>query len=474
MTKKARLFKGTRDFLPQEARLREYVIAKMREVFRRFGFEPLETPALEHWETLTGKYGPEGENLIYRLDYKGGYEVALRYDLTIPLCRVIAMNPDIPMPFRRYQIQPVWRADKPQIAKGRFREFYQCDVDIVGTKSIAADAEVIAAGYEVMKALGFKDFTVRINHRQLLEGIMESVGIGKETLLVESRFGETRVPVSKNFLLMRALDKYSVVGRGGVEEQLSDYGFEPTEIKKLAPFFEFNEDQDMPAMLTNLMSGSATGIGAVIGLDGLICQLQDVYSIPAANLRFDRLLSRGLDYYTGIVFETEVPGIQIGSVAGGGRYDHLIGELTGIDLPATGNAFGLDRIITAITSLSLFPETRFGTDVMIVTVPFGSTDGREIAKAQEAKPKLAKVLRENDISVEFFFDDDQPDLRDQLGYASKRGIILALIVGPDELEKETIQLRNLRTKTQREVPLADVIKEVQSELEKLQGSQGRV
>ncbi|MBU1950730.1 MAG: histidine--tRNA ligase, partial [Candidatus Eisenbacteria bacterium] len=327
-------FRGTRDFLPEVMVARSDLIDRIRGTFELYGFSPLETPAIEYMETLAGKYGDEGEKLLYKLAYKGGDVLALRYDLTIPLARVAAQNPNLPKPFKRYQIQPVWRADRPQIKQGRFREFYQCDVDIVGSDSLAADAEILAMTVETLTRLDIGPFTVRINHRELLAAIIRAAGIPDDALMTASR----------------CLDKWDKIGAGGVRAEMENEGFDAAVIQRLLASVDEDPKESSLARMGKLES-TVRKFGGSEGLEKMkeIFQLLEALGVDEKRIAFWPSLARGLDYYTGPIFETfhdDLP--HMGSLTGGGRYDNLIGIFLGEQIPATGTTIGIDRILAAL------------------------------------------------------------------------------------------------------------------------------
>lgn len=382
---KAQTLKGFRDFLPEEARKRQYVVEKLKGVFETFGFEPLETPALEYAQVLKGKYGEE-EKLIYEFKTKGKDEVALRFDQTVPLARVVAQYANqLPMPFKRYQIQPVWRGENPQ--KGRFREFLQCDIDTVGTSSPLSDAEIIVCTIKSLESLGFKNFEVLINDRNNFTDIEPKA--------------------------MSAIDKLKKIGKEAVLEELKRKG--------------------LPAsLLTEVLNKKMTD------------RLKDIIAI-VGDLRivFDQTLARGLDYYTGMIFEIEIEGYEAGSVAGGGRFDKLIGMFAGRDIPAVGVAYGFDRIIEAMNQLDLFPEDLITTKILVTVF------------SKELLPKsieLVSDLRNNNINAELWLDSESK-LDKQLKYADQKGIPFVAIIGPDEAAKNQVTIKSLREKTQKTISL---------------------
>ncbi len=413
-----RQYRGMRDFLPEQMRKREYVFSKIKKVFEAHGFEPLETPAIELWETLAGKYGEEGERLIYRFTDRGGREVGLRYDLTVPLARVVAQYQNqIIFPFKRYQMQPVWRADRPQ--KGRFREFYQCDVDIVGSKDMIADAEVLTVIYEALKDLGFKNFTIRVNNRKLLRSL---------ALKVEA--------AEKEFDIARAIDKLDKKGKEGVKEELEKTGLEPDKIDFVLKIIDARQLDEVASLLEGV-EGTEEGIEELREL----FNLTESYGIPPSFISFDMSLARGLDYYTGPIFETVVKEPRIGSITGGGRYDNLIGIFAGRQIPATGTSLGVERIITVMDELNMFPSS-IGQKTQALVAHFRDT-------VEEAF-KIASMLRKEAITAEVF--PAVKSLRAQLGYASDKGIPFVVIAG-EELKEGKVAIKNLRTGHQELVPL---------------------
>ena len=342
------LAKGTRDHLPEKMNQRLYVIAILREVFERYGFEPLETPAFERIETLMGKYGEEGEQLIFKIlkrgegGKRGEVDQALRYDLTVPLARVIAMNPALRMPFKRYQIQPVWRADRPQ--RGRYREFVQCDVDTLGSSSMLADAECVAVLHDALTALGFPSFTIRVNHRSILSACVAHAGLAEM---------ETSVLV--------AIDKLDKIGVEGVGKELRDRGVSEEAIETLWALFAVRG----PGALDHLeaMLGESA-VEAIAELRELLDAASEM-GVVLDRILVDPTLARGLGYYTGPVFEAEVTEPKIGSISGGGRYDGLVGIFSKRQVPAVGLSLGLDRLVVVMEELGLFPDLRTAARVLV-------------------------------------------------------------------------------------------------------------
>jgi len=414
-----RTFKGTRDFLPPEMMERERIGTILRGIFRRYGFAPLETPAIEYLDVLLGKYGDEADRLIFRLAYKDAATAALRYDLTVPLARVISQYPQIPRPFKRYQIQPVWRAETPQLRQGRFREFYQCDVDVIGSSSILADAEIVAVTEEALSALGFERFRIRINHRKILAGIVEAAGLGPEWDL----------PVC------RAIDKLDKIGHEGVAEELVRAGVSEEARARLATILEMRgEARAVLAAVEPSLAATASGPAGVAEMRRLLGEL-DALGVDGGHIAFDLYLSRGLDYYTGPIFESVLPDYpHIGSLTGGGRYDRLIGLFTGDPVPATGTTIGLDRIMTALEQSGGLQKAGSPT-VCLVTQFEEATLPAALA--------LATRLRRAGVPTEVYYDPDR--LKKQFAYADKRAIPFVAVLGPDEAAAGKVTLKTMET-----------------------------
>jgi histidyl-tRNA synthetase len=431
---------GTRDFLPEEIRRREYVVRIVRDVYDRYGFEPLETPAFENIETLLGKYGDEGNKLIFKILKRGEHEasgeadLALRYDLTVPLARVVAQyQNELPKFFKRYQIQPVWRADRP--ARGRFREFYQCDIDTIGSTSPIVEAEQLAAVAEILKGLQFSDFKILVNHRHILTGLLEARGITAaqhETALV-------------------ALDKLDKIGQKGVENEFANRGIDPQKaasvLDMLRDIYTVPVSGDVPPpKLVNASRlealerflGSSERKAAVDNLREIL-ELADT-TVAADYVFVDPRLARGLSYYTGAIMEIAVEGI--GSLGGGGRYDNLIGMFLGRDVPACGFSLGLERIIVVMTERSMFPATvaRGGVDVMVT---IWSDEARGDALT------LAAELRRAGLRVDVYPEPDK--LGKQVKYAASRNVSFVAILGDDERARGEVAVKDLRTGDQQSV-----------------------
>ncbi len=434
MAQATRPARGMRDFLPEDVRRREYVIGVVSGIYRRYGFEALETPALENIETLTGKYGEEGNKLIFKVLRRGEHEssgetdLALRYDLTVPLARVVAeYRGKLPKFFRRYQIQPVWRAERP--ARGRFREFYQCDVDAIGSRSPLVETELCGAVTDVLSALGFNDFTIRLNHRRVLSGLLEAAGVHPDL------HGSALI----------AIDKLDKIGRDGVRAELVERGVETAAAARLLETFSGEltvaRGREIVAAIRDATSG----------LD----ELDQILTLSAATsaagrVRFDPSLARGLSYYTGAIMEVAVPDLA-GSLGGGGRYDGLIGMFLGEEVPACGFSLGLERILVVMGERNMFPPSveRASADVMVTVF--------DAASMPDAL-KLAAELRASDVRVELYPEPDK--LGKQMKYAVSKQIPFAAILGGDEIARGDVTIKNLATGTQESIPRANVAREI--------------
>ena len=429
---------GMRDYLPEAVMKRRYVLGKVESVFQRYGFVPLETPTMENLSTLLGKYGDEGDQLLFRVLHRGDRltralaqsnvrsddlaELGLRYDLTVPLARVVAEYGHIlPRFFKRYQIQPVWRADRP--AKGRFREFYQCDVDITGTTSLVAETEVINAISEVLQELQFHNVTIALNHRVLLRSMIEAAGLApgmEETALV-------------------AIDKLDKIGADGVEHELLQRGIAAESAQRLLRYTTVVEGQSNTTILKNLrqLLPSAAAQQALQDLETL---LDMTAAAPAGQcLRLTPALARGLSYYTGPIFEVVSTDFS-GSLGGGGRYDNLVGMFSSKQVPAVGFSLGLERLLLLMEERQMFPTLRMAADVMVCPLP---------ATPLAAVVGLASRLRQAGVTVELY--PEQARLGRQLATATDLHIPYALIVGPDEVAQHIYTLKNLSTGEQQQL-----------------------
>lgn len=426
-----RTLKGFRDFLPGPAQVRLRAIETIRSVFQQFGFLPLETPTLEYADVLTGKYGDEGDKLMYRFKDQGGRDVAMRYDLTVPLARVVAQYADLPKPFRRYQIAPVWRADNTQ--KGRYREFWQCDADVVGSSSMLADAEMVLLYEKILTALGIKNFQIKVNNRKVLEGIIESVGI----------------PEEERQNALRWIDKWEKVGEKGVQAEFSrvKYIFQKDKLFSLLGSVASWESQKQ--LLRSELRESLVGMEGLQELDELNAIL-DASSLKTGII--DLTLARGLDYYTGTIFEVVLPDKpEFGSVGGGGRYDGLIGRFTGKDMPAVGMSVGLDRLLAAMSELGLEQGSRASAKVFVALLD-------EDLRTETFQ--LVNELRSAGIPSEMSYEATKLDK--QLKYADKLGIQFAVLYGKKEQEAGTMVLKDLEKREQKEVARSALLQELQS------------
>ena len=432
---KPRVPRGMRDILPEQMIRRQYVIDVIRDVFEEFGFEPLQTPALELSEVLTGKYGPDAEKLIYQAGHVGGKEdISLRYDLSVPLCRVVAMHPQLPKPFKRYQIDPVWRAERPQ--KGRYRQFFQCDADTVGTESMLADAENVTLIYQVLTRLGFEQFEININDRKLITGIGQFAGVPDEQL------GG----------LYRSIDKLDKIGLAGVRDELAENQIPEPVIEKLLALLQIEGDSaTVLNALREQLGGSEVareGIAELEELNGYLTTL----GVPDEFYRMNVSMVRGLEYYTGPIYETVVEEPKIGSITGGGRYDELIGSFSKQGYPATGTSFGIERIIDVMEEFDMFPAAVGKTVTQVLVTVF------DAELAQESL-KLATLLRQDGIKTEVYCRPTR--LSAQIKYADTKGIPYAVILGSDELEAGKVAIRNLASREQQIVPRAELVECIQ-------------
>ena len=434
--------RGTRDFLPADVRRREYVIRVVRDVYERYGFEPLETPAFENIETLQGKYGEEGNRLIFKILKRGEHEssgevdLALRYDLTVPLARVVAQyQNELPKFFKRYQIQPVWRADRP--ARGRFREFFQCDIDAIGSTSLVVEAELLGAVCEVMARLGFQDFVVRLNHRRLLSGILEQAGL----------------PPAQHGDALISIDKLDKLDRDKVTADMVARGIDATTAVRCLDAFvrpPCAGDADLLRSLTATLPPDGGGARAVAEVQDLLRLCE---ATPAAGrIRLDLGLARGLSYYTGAIMEIAVPDLA-GSLGGGGRYDNLIGMFLGRDVPACGFSLGLERIIVVMTERKMFPESveRGAVDVMVTV---WNDDSRADALG------LAADFRQAGLRADVYPEADK--LGKQFKYAAARNIPWVAVLGDDERSHANVSLKDLQSGQQHTVARAEAAQYVRT------------
>ncbi|HEY0741985.1 MAG TPA: histidine--tRNA ligase [Chryseosolibacter sp.] len=454
MDNKPTLPKGTRDFGPATMAKRQFIFENIRRVFQNYGFMPLETPAMENLSTLTGKYGEEGDQLLFKVLNSGDYlkdvdaaqlearssklvasqisEKGLRYDLTVPFARYVVMNRnEVAFPFKRYQIQPVWRADRPQ--KGRYREFYQCDADVVGTDSLICEAEIILMIKEVFKGLGITDYTIKINHRGVLNGIAEVIGAaGNETAMFV------------------AIDKLDKIGEEKVREELREKNFSDAALNKLFQILTIKgSNTNKLAVLFKEFETSASGQKGLRDLRLVFDFLQE-YGSDESRVELDVALARGLSYYTGCIFEVKINNVSIGSVSGGGRYDNLTKAFGDKEnLSGIGISFGVDRIFDAMEELKLFPQdAQISSKVLICY--FDDASFRYGLKV------LAK-LRAANIASEIY--PDMAKIKKQLDFANKKMIPFTIVIGSEEVNTGLLAFKNMATGDQQKITIDEIIKQ---------------
>ncbi|GJM59895.1 histidine--tRNA ligase [Persicobacter diffluens] len=442
--------KGTRDFGPEKMVRRNYIFSIIRSVFEQFGYMPLETPTMENLSVLTGKYGDEGDQLIFKMlnsgdylkktsvaDYEAGSktllpkiaEKGLRYDLTVPFARYVVMNRnDITFPFKRYQIQPVWRADRPQ--KGRYREFFQCDADVVGTDSLICEAEIIQMINKVFAGLNITDYSIKMNNRKILSGIVETIGApGKET----------------DFCV--AIDKLDKIGFDKVLEELAERGFSEDAVEQAKPILKMaGSNEELLAESKELLALSADGSKGVEELEEIFTYLKK-FGVEDHHVDFDLTLARGLSYYTGAIFEVKVNNVSIGSVSGGGRYDNLTGVFGLPDVPGVGFSFGVDRIYDVMEELDLFPKDNLVTTQLMI-VNFDE-------ESETHGLGLLAQFREAGIKSEIF--PSSAKLKKQMNYANKKSIPYVLMVGSEEIANGAYTLKNMESGAQDKLSVAEII-----------------
>lgn len=454
---KPTLPKGTRDFSPAVMAKRQYILNTIRTVFQKFGFMQLETPAMENLSTLTGKYGEEGDQLLFKILNSGDYlkdvepsklesknskqlttdisEKGLRYDLTVPFARFVVMNRnEIALPFKRYQIQPVWRADRPQ--KGRYREFYQCDADVVGTYSLICEAEIILMIKEVFGNLGLTDYSIKINHRGVLSGIAEAM---KAT--------------DKETDLFTAIDKLDKIGEPGVRQELLNKGFEEENINQLFSILgEKGSNVQKLEFLKNKFQDIPSGQKGVDDLNEVLRLLND-YGSNDSNVDVDIALARGLSYYTGTIFEVKINNVVIGSVSGGGRYDNLTQAFGSKEpLPGIGISFGVDRLYDAMEELNLFPKDTLQSSAVLICC-------FDEASMRYGLATLSS-LRKNNISSELYPDISK--LKKQLDFANKKSIPFVIVIGPEEIGSGELVFKEMETGEQQKLTIEKIIERLTS------------
>ncbi|WP_417236145.1 histidine--tRNA ligase [Bizionia paragorgiae] len=452
MAQKPSIPKGTRDFNPEQVAKRNYIFSTIKSQFERFGFQPIETPSFENSDTLMGKYGEEGDRLIFKILNSGDYlskvddalyreknsnattpkisEKALRYDLTVPFARYVVQHQnEIEFPFKRYQIQPVWRADRPQ--KGRFREFYQCDADVVGSDSLLQEVEFIQLYDSVFSALKLEGVTIKINNRKILSGIAEVIGASDKLI---------------DFTV--ALDKLDKIGEEKVKEEMLAKGISQEGIEKLQPLFSISGSfESQIDSLKGILSTSEEGAKGIEELS-TINKTISALGLKTATLQLDVTLARGLNYYTGAIFEVAAPkGVKMGSIGGGGRYDDLTGIFGLKNVSGVGISFGLDRIYLVLEELNLFPDTiTKSTEVLFIN--FGDNEALACLKAVQS-------LREHAVNAELY--PDAAKMKKQMNYANRRAIPFVVLVGEEELKNNSFTLKNMATGEQTTLNLEQLV-----------------
>ena len=456
MASKPSIPKGTRDFSPEEVGKRNYITETIREEFKKFGFQPIETPSFENSETLMGKYGEEGDRLIFKILNSGDFlqkadesalkskdsvaitpsisEKALRYDLTVPFARyVVQHRNELEFPFKRYQIQPVWRADRPQ--KGRFREFFQCDADVVGSTSLWQEVEFVQLYDAVFTALGLDGVTIKINNRKVLSGFAEVIGASDKLI---------------DFTV--ALDKLDKIGEEAVKKEMQEKGISSEAIQKIQRVFDLDGDfSSKMEVLKEILSYSDVGKKGIEELEFINSSIEAL-GLETAKLDLDVTLARGLNYYTGAIFEVAAPaGVEMGSIGGGGRYDDLTGIFGLSDVSGVGISFGLDRIYLVLEALGLFPKT-VSENIKALFINFGEKESLYCLKA-------IKQLRKNGISAELYPDDAK--MKKQLTHANRRDIPFVILAGAEEIEQKKFTLKNMRSGEQEVLSMEEIVSKLQ-------------
>jgi len=449
MAQKPSIPKGTRDFSPAVMLKRNYIMGVIKKAFQTFGYLPIETPSMENLSTLMGKYGEEGDRLIFKILNSGDYlkkvdanvdfdatkmtskisEKALRYDLTVPFARYVVQNQnEIAFPFKRYQVQPVWRADRPQ--KGRFREFFQCDADVVGSPSLLYEVELIQLYDTVFSELKLPSI-IKLNNRKVLSGIAEVIGEGDKLIDITV-----------------AIDKLDKIGLEKVKEEMQTKGVSDSAIEKLDPILKMKGDAKQK--LSTMREVLAESLIGLEGVGEIQTVIDKVEVLDTAELDFDLTLARGLNYYTGSIFEVEAKGVQMGSIGGGGRYDDLTGIFGLKDMPGIGISFGLDRIYLVVEELNLFPSLE-ADFTQVLFVNFGEREADYCLKA-------LRDLRKAGINSELY--PDAAKMKKQMNYANKKGIPYVVLVGEDEMNSGLLTVKNMNDGTQSNVSVVDLIKQL--------------
>lgn len=448
--------KGTRDFSPTVMVRRNYIFDTIKSSFKKYGFLPIETPAMEKLSTLTGKYGEEGDQLIFKILERGdklgnGLEIirsqpelsqgkiehmlsdqALRYDLTVPFARyVVQHRNEIAFPFKRYQIQPVWRGDRP--ARGRYREFYQCDADVVGSDSLLYEVELVQLFDEVLTNLNIPDFTIKINNRKILSGLAEITG-----------------EADKIVDMTVAIDKLDKIGEDGVVKELTERGISSGAIEKIRPLFSLEgSNVEIVAAMKTMLADSEIGIKGVEELEFVFDQMGSL-GLNRAKFEFDVTLARGLNYYTGAIFEVKANGVSIGSICGGGRYDDLTGIFGMKDVSGVGISFGADRIYDVLNELNLFPETTSET-TQLLFVNFGEKEANYCLQ-------LLKKVRAAGINAEIYPSSEK--VKKQMNYADNKGVSYVAMVGSNEMESGLIRMKEMATGEQTDIGIEELINRI--------------
>ncbi|KGE13996.1 histidine--tRNA ligase [Sphingobacterium deserti] len=458
---KPSLAKGTRDFSPREMEKRNHIFNTLKAVFKKFGYSEIQTPSFENLSTLTGKYGEEGDKLIFKIINSGDYlakaptelldsrnanslikhisEKALRYDLTVPFARYVVMHQhELTLPFKRFQIQPVWRADRPQ--RGRYREFFQCDVDVVGSPSLLNEAEFVLIYNEALSALGLQDFTIKINNRKILSGIAEV--IGKPSLIVD---------------MTVAIDKLDKIGLDGVNKELLERGFTNEDLDVLKPIIllEGNNVQKLAA-LKSVLQSSSQGLAGIAEIEEVFAYLESfgATDLLRSRVEVDITLARGLNYYTGCIFEVKTNEVAMGSIGGGGRYDDLTGMFGWKDLTGVGVSFGADRIYDVLEELNLFPSSAdLSTAILIINFD---------KNIEKYTLRLLADLRAQGIAAELY--PTAVKLKKQMSYADDKHIPYVLLVGDEEVTSGDLSVKNMKTGEQVKMRLEELVMFLKNEI----------
>ncbi len=445
--------KGTRDFLPATMVKRNYIFSTIKKSFIKFGFLPIETPCMENTSTLMGKYGEEGDKLIFKILNSGDFlskvdeqslseknsngilsqisEKALRYDLTVPFARFVVQNQnEIAFPFKRYQIQPVWRADRPQ--KGRYREFYQCDADVVGSDALIYEVELVQLFDEVLSNLGIKDFTIKINNRKILSGIAEITGMSDKIIDITV-----------------AIDKLDKIGAEGVIKELREKEIPDSAIDKIKPLFELKgNNSEIIEVMKRMLSNSEMGMKGIEELEYVFEKI-NLLGLENAILEFDVTLARGLNYYTGAIFEVKANNVSIGSICGGGRYDDLTGIFGLKGISGVGISFGADRIYDVVEELQLFPSFSSETTQLLL-INFGEDENKSL--------QILNQFRKSNINTELYPTDAK--LKKQMSYADAKNIPYVLFLGEEELKSGSFNMKNMVSGEQTQMNIIEIIEKL--------------